>query len=155
PTRARVRRLRAHRRRAHHLAPAVARRTLPRRPPRARARVPRPRHRRPGGPRVTDALIVEVAHGPQRGAKAVIEPGDALVIGTAPDVDWILADSPLAPRQFEIGWDGRVGTVHHRGGAVTTWLDGQVFTRAAVGHGAWIRAGATDFTAFHERHTPP
>lgn len=104
---------------------------------------------------MTDALILEVAHGPQRGAKTVIQPGQRIVVGRGPDADWALADDALAARQLELAWDGRVGVLRHLGVGVTTCLEGQPVEAGPVGHGSWIRAGMTDLTAARERFTPP
>jgi hypothetical protein len=140
---------------ADHLAPRVARRTLPRRPHRPRARVPRRGQRDPGGPRVIGDLIVEVAHGPQRGQKAVVRPGQRLVVGSGADVDWSLADSGLAAQQLALEWDGVAGTLRHLGGDISTCLEGQAVDHGPVRHGTWIRAGGLDLTVACERHTPP
>lgn len=101
-------------------------------------------------------LIVEVAHGPLRGQKAVVRPGQRLVVGSGVDVDWALADHGLAARQLVLGWDGQAGSVEHLGGgAQATCLEGQPTERGPIRHGTWIRVGAIDLTVACERHTPP
>lgn len=100
-------------------------------------------------------LIVEVVHGPQRGMKTVVRPGQRLVVGSGADVDWSLADTSLAARQLALAWDGAAGTLHHLGGDVPTCLEGQAVDHGPIRHATWIRAGATDLTVVRERHTPP
>ncbi|MBL9104839.1 MAG: DUF4123 domain-containing protein [Myxococcales bacterium] len=104
---------------------------------------------------MTAALIAQVAHGPRRFNKAVVQPGQRLVVGSAPDVDWPLADLGLAAHQLELRWDGETGQLRHLGGAEPTWFEGQAVDRCDVGHGAWIRCGAADLTLARERHSPP
>jgi hypothetical protein len=104
---------------------------------------------------VTDGLIVEVAHGPQRGVKAVLRPGQRVVVGSGEDADLPLTDRSLAAHQLELGWDGHAGQLRHLGGESSTCLNGQVVDAGPVAHGTWIRAGATDLTVARERHTPP
>jgi hypothetical protein len=100
-------------------------------------------------------LIVEVAHGPQRGQKAVVRPGRRLAVGSGADVDWSLADSGLAAQQLALEWDGVAGTLRHLGGDISTCLEGQAVDHGPVRHGTWIRAGGLDLTVACERHTPP
>lgn len=115
---------------------------------------------------MTGDLIVEVAHGPQRGQKAVVRPGQRLVVGGsktpgdpvmgADRITWSLADETLAAQQFLLAWDGHGGTLQHLGDvSKKTCLEGQPSEHGPVRHGTWIRAGATDLTLARERHTPP
>ena len=115
---------------------------------------------------MTGDLIVEVAHGPQRGQKAVVRPGQRLVVGGsktpgdpvmgADRITWSLADETLAAQQFLLAWDGHGGTLQHLGDvSKKTCLEGQPSAHGPVRHGTWIRAGATDLTLARERHTPP
>lgn len=104
---------------------------------------------------MTGALIARVAHGPHRFNKAVVQPGQRLVVGSGVDVDWSLADLGLAARQLELLWDGETGQLRHLGGPQSTWFEGQAVDRCPVGHGAWIRCGAADLTLARARHTPP
>ncbi len=115
---------------------------------------------------MTGDLIVEVAHGPQRGQKAVVRPGQRLVVGgsktpgdpVAGDdrITWSLADDTLAAQQLLLAWDGHDGTLQHLGDvSKKTCLEGQPTEQGRVRHGTWIRAGATDLTLARERHTPP
>jgi len=116
---------------------------------------------------VTGDLIVEVAHGPQRGQKAVIRPGQRLVVGGgttatgepvqgSDSITWTLADETLAAQQLVLAWDGRHGTLHHLADlAKPTCLEGQPSEHGPVRHGSWIRAGVTDLTVARERHSPP
>lgn len=102
-----------------------------------------------------NGLIVEVAHGPQRGHKAVVLPGQRITVGHGDAAHWSLADRTIAPLQLELAWDGRAGNVRHLGGEVSTCLGGQAVDEAPIAHGDWIRAGGTDLTLARERHTPP
>jgi hypothetical protein len=56
---------------------------------------------------------------------------------------------------FELSWDGKRCSLRDLGSAKGTELDGEPVTEAEVPHGAWIRAGETDFSLHFEAHTPP
>lgn len=100
--------------------------------------------------------ILRVRSGKRLHAHAVISPGEALRVGHG------------APSEFAIPSDRSLGlvhfTLHNEGGTCTlvdggtpegTQVDGRRVTSPALSHGAWLRAGETDFSIYREASTPP
>lgn len=100
------------------------------------------------------ALILEVLWGPQQGRKAVVPAGATLTVGRGEAGLSLAHDAALAPVHFEVFWNGRSADLRALGGA-TLVLDGEERVRGRRDHGAWVRAGGTDFMLSIERHTPP
>ena len=104
----------------------------------------------------TARLIVEVRWGPMQGHKASCAAGQRLTVGRAADNDIVVAhDDDMAAHQLELRWDGRACALAHRGDEVETLLGGEACLAGEVTHGAWLRAGGTDFSVYFEDHVPP
>ena len=100
-------------------------------------------------------LIVEVRWGALQGRKASCPPGRRLTVGRAATNDLAVPhDEEMAPEQLELRWDGRACALTHRGGDNETLLGGEACFHGEVTHGAWLRAGATDFSVYFEDHIP-
>lgn len=101
-------------------------------------------------------LILQVCWGPLAWRKAVLEPGQRLQVGRAEPAQLVVAnDAQLALLHFELEWDGQRGRIQDLGSPAGTLVDGERIQEAEVGHGAWVRAGNTDFTLWFEAATPP
>lgn len=91
-----------------------------------------------------------------QGHKATCVAGKRLTIGRAADNDLAVPhDEDMADYQLELRWDGRACALAHRGGDVETMLGGEACLTGEVTHGAWLRAGNTDFSVYFEDHVPP
>ena len=102
------------------------------------------------------ALILAVSFGPHRGRKAALHAGDTLCVGRSDLAGFSLPhDGQLSAKHFELTWDGRAARLRDLESIGGTRLNGEQKTEGDVPHGAWIRAGATDFTVHVEAHTPP
>ncbi|ATB39457.1 FHA domain-containing protein [Cystobacter fuscus] len=101
-------------------------------------------------------LIVEVRWGANAGRKAVVEPGRVLRVGRAEPAQLVVADDTgVSAPHFELAWDGATCRLKHLASGADTLLDGQRVDEAEVSHGAWVRAGQTDFSVYFECNTPP
>jgi hypothetical protein len=101
-------------------------------------------------------LILEISLGPHRGKKAVLPPGTSLKVGRGGTSDFVISDdAQLSAAHFELHWDGTRGSLRDLRGIASTRLNGETVIEGDVAHGAWIRAGATDFMVYVEGHTPP
>lgn len=90
--------------------------------------------------------IVEVRSGTLAGERVILAPGEELRVGSGARADLrIGGDRTLGELHFALTWDGERGALLCAETATGTLLDGQPVTRASWGHGAWIRAGRTDF----------
>jgi hypothetical protein len=95
--------------------------------------------------------IVEVLWGPEGGRKAAIAPGDTLRVGRNDLADFsIPSDAQLSAVHFELAWDGASGRLRDLGGAKGVKVAGALVEEATITHGAWIRAGTTDFRVWVE-----
>lgn len=93
--------------------------------------------------------------GPLAWRKAVLEPGQRLLVGRAESAQFAVAhDTQMAEAHFVLGWDGEQGWLQELRGATGTLVDGERIAQAQVGHGSWVRAGSTDFTLWREAATP-
>jgi pSer/pThr/pTyr-binding forkhead associated (FHA) protein len=105
---------------------------------------------------VAPRFIVEVCFGPNARRRAVIEAGRTLRVGRTELADMVLpGDEQLSRVHFELAWDGARCALRDLGSARGTLVDGEPVTAAEVPHGAWIRAGETDFAVYVEQRTPP
>lgn len=101
-------------------------------------------------------LIVEVRWGQPGSRKAILEPGSLLQVGSSEHADLsVPGDAELEMTHFSLSWDGRHCQLKDLSGAARTWLNGEPVKESDVPHGGWVRAGATDFLVYFERHTPP
>jgi pSer/pThr/pTyr-binding forkhead associated (FHA) protein len=86
----------------------------------------------------------------------VLRPGEVLSVGRSNLAGLVLAqDERLAAKHFELSWDGARARLSDLGSPTGTQLNGERATEAEVRHGAWIRAGQSDFKVYVEGHTPP
>jgi len=101
-------------------------------------------------------VITEVLWGKRRGARAVISVGERLRVGRTERAKLVIDhDRSLSGAHFELAYDGARCTLRLLQGAAGLELGGQeVEQEIEVEHGAWIRAGETDFMVFFEDHTP-
>ncbi len=107
-------------------------------------------------PKPPPRAIVEVRFGVHARKRAVIEPGRALRVGRTELADLVVpSDLLLSTVHFELRWDGERCLLRDMGGAKGTLMAGQPVVEGEVPNGAWIRAGATDFSVYIEGHTPP
>jgi hypothetical protein len=105
---------------------------------------------------ITPHLILEISLGPRRGKKAVLPPDTSLTVGRSGASSFVIPDDPqLAGAHFELRWDGARAALRDVRGVASTRLNGEAVIEAEVIHGAWIRAGSTDFMVYVEGHTPP
>lgn len=100
--------------------------------------------------------IVEVRYGLMQGKKAVIARGARLRVGRTEFSDLVVShDGQMSGEHFELSWDGERCFVKDLESLKGTRLGGELVTEAEVGHGGWIRAGATDFLVHIEGKIPP
>jgi len=108
------------------------------------------------GASVVPRLVVEVCFGPNAWRRAVIEAGHTLRVGRTELAEMVLpGDEHLSRLHFELSWDGVRCGLRDLGSARGTLVDGEPVTASDVAHGAWIRAGETDFAVYVEHRTPP
>lgn len=91
--------------------------------------------------------ILSIAYGPDAPRRIVLAPGDVVSVGRE-NADVVLKRDPeLAPRHFEIDWDGERSQL--RAVAAVT-LDGARVERGWVRDRGWLEAGGTVFEFRHE-----
>ncbi|HEX5745666.1 MAG TPA: DUF4123 domain-containing protein [Archangium sp.] len=101
-------------------------------------------------------LIVEVRWGANAGHKAVVEPGRVLRVGRAEPAEFVVVgDTGVSALHFELAWDGATCQLKNLASGAGTLLNGQLVDESEVSHGAWVRAGQTDFSVYFEGNTPP
>jgi Domain of unknown function (DUF4123)/FHA domain len=106
--------------------------------------------------RAMQRAILQVLWGPMAFRKAILEPGQTLRVGRDKETDFALPhDALLGGMHFELAWDGSRCRIRDLKTMAGTLVGGQPVKEGIVPHGGWIRAGATDFVAYVERHTPP
>jgi hypothetical protein len=99
--------------------------------------------------------ILEVRTGRSSGAKAVLAKDDRIRVGRVDRADLVVSDAKMSTIHFEVAWDGERCSIRDLDSAGGTLIGGQRVKHGEVGHGGWIRAGATDFTLHLEGATPP
>lgn len=100
--------------------------------------------------------IVEIRFGRLQGRKVVLEPGKTLCVGRAERAELVVPhDGQMSAVHCEIAWDGARCWVRDLGSIKGTWLDGERVDAGEVGHGGWIKAGATVAMVYFEEKTPP
>lgn len=100
--------------------------------------------------------IVEVRYGPSAFRRAVIEPGRTLSIGRTDISDFVVPhDEQMSGTHLELKWDGATCTLRSLNASLETFVNGEAVKKIEVSHGAWIRAGITDFSFYVEGNTPP
>jgi hypothetical protein len=88
--------------------------------------------------------------------RAIIEPGGTLRVGRTDRADLVVShDEEMLALHLELQWDGARCLLRSSRGAQKTLVNGVAAGEAEVPHGAWIRAGTTDFSFYIEESTPP
>ncbi len=101
----------------------------------------------PGEPR----LLLEVLSPSAEPRRWKLLPGSSARVGRTALSDFVVGgDEQLAGAHFLLEWDGVTAAVRDLGSASGTLVGGAAVTAAKVGHGAWIRAGNTDFRVYVE-----
>lgn len=86
----------------------------------------------------------------------MIEKGARLRVGRTDFADFVVPyDGQMSGEHFELRWDGERCTLRDLASVQGTRLAGEPVEEAEVEHGAWIRAGATDFLVHVEGKLPP
>jgi hypothetical protein len=86
------------------------------------------------------------------GARHVLAPGDEVRVGRAPPCDLVIADDHLSASHFRLRWTGRSATIEDLQSIEGTTVNaGRIGVgRQPLEHGAWVRAGQTDFGVYFE-----
>ncbi len=101
-------------------------------------------------------LVVVVEWGPRRWQKALIHPGQSLRVGRLERADLVIPhDEKMSGLHFELAWDGARCTVRDLGSQSGTLIDGEQASTGTLGHGGWVQAGQTVFSAYVEGKIPP
>lgn len=104
---------------------------------------------------MTTNIIVYPSWGPQSFQKAVLKPGDRLLIGQSRAAGFqILHDKNLDGAAAELVWDGHAATIRAVD-AGQVMVNGSLLAEGPLRHASWFRLGETTFMLCHERHTPP
>lgn len=102
----------------------------------------------------TNRAVVSMAWGPQSFQKAVLAPGDSLVLGASAAAGFqILQDRCLSDFHVELSWDGRTGNVRAANSDARIVLNGQPVSEGPLAHGQWFKIGESTFLLRRER--PP
>lgn len=105
------------------------------------------------------AWILRVRSGKRAHAHAVLAPGGTLRVGRDVPADLVIPDDrSLALVHFTLQHQGEECLLTDTGAPGGTSLNGRPALAAATTaalHGAWLRAGNTDFSLYREAHTPP
>lgn len=100
--------------------------------------------------------ILRVRSGKRLHAHAVISPGEALRVGHGPPAEFTVpSDRSLGLVHFTLQNDGEQCSLTDGGTPDATQVDGRRVSSLTLAHGAWIRAGETDFSIYREASTPP
>lgn len=100
--------------------------------------------------------IIEIRWGPLASRRAVIEPGNTLRVGRTNRADFVVPhDEMMSSLHLELEWNGKTCLLRSLNGPQGTLVNGAAADVAEVPHGAWIRAGMTDFSLYIEESTPP
>jgi len=100
--------------------------------------------------------ILAIRWGPMASRRAIIEPGSTLRVGRTDRADLVVPhDEEMLALHLELQWDGARCLLRSSRGAQKTLVNGVATGEAEVPHGAWIRAGTTDFSFYIEESTPP
>lgn len=87
-------------------------------------------------------------------ARRVVAAGAEMSVGTALDCDFVVKDPEVSGTHFVLRWDGRSAIVTDCASRRGTLVGGEPIAEPReLRHGAWIRAGSTDFV--FEREGPP
>jgi hypothetical protein len=99
--------------------------------------------------------ILAVLRGPDAGLKVALAPGQRLRVGRTERADVVIrGDARLLDAHFELHHDGAACRVRDLGASAGVLVGGQRVSEAELPHGAWIRAGDTDFQLFVEGGLP-
>ncbi len=100
--------------------------------------------------------VLQVWSGPAAFRKIVLDPGQALRVGSTGEADITLdGDEHLAPVHFEVLWDGVVGQIFDRSGRGPMLIAGGQDWGGELGNRDEMTAGSTEFRLLVERWTPP
>ena len=103
--------------------------------------------------------VVLVEWGLLRWHKAVIAPGERLVVGRHEKAGLVVPhDEELSGLHFELTWDGGDdphGRVRDLGSLGGIELNGEAVREGEITHGDWIQAGGTVFSVYQEGLVPP
>lgn len=106
--------------------------------------------------RSSKRAILAIRWGPMASRRAIIEPGTTLRVGRTDRADLVIPqDDEMLALHLELQWDGARCLLRSSRGEQKTLINGISTGEAEVPHGAWIRAGATDFSFYVEESTPP
>jgi hypothetical protein len=104
----------------------------------------------PGGAR----LILEPLSPSAEPRRFLLAPGASARVGRTALSDFVVPeDEQLSGAHFAVEWDGATAALRDLGSATGTLLGGARVTVGDLAHGAWIRAGNTDFRVYHEGHS--
>jgi pSer/pThr/pTyr-binding forkhead associated (FHA) protein len=99
--------------------------------------------------------VVLIEWGPLRWQKALVAPGEKLVVGRHEKAGLVVPhDEELSGLHFELTWTGTQGHVRDLGSLGGIELDGESVQEGEVEHGAFIQAGATVFSVYQEGVVP-
>lgn len=99
-------------------------------------------------------LILEPLAPSAEPRRFLLAPGGSARVGRTALSDFVVAeDEQLSGAHFEVAWDGAIGAIRDLGSATGTLLGGESVSTSELAHGAWIRAGNTDFRVYHEGHS--
>lgn len=107
---------------------------------------------------MSDRVIVFPSWGPQAFQKAVLQPGERLLIGHMETARFRIFPAPhLGDRnaQAELYWDGSVASVRAVAPGQTIIVDGQAVDEGPLDHLSWFKVGETTFLCTRERQTGP
>lgn len=100
--------------------------------------------------------IVLIDWGPRRWHKAMLAPGERLVVGRLERAGLVVPDdAAISGLHFELAWDGARCTLRDLGSLMGTFVNGERVQVAEIEHGEWIQAGATVFSVYFEGRVPP
>ncbi|MBK8256596.1 MAG: DUF4123 domain-containing protein [Polyangiaceae bacterium] len=96
-------------------------------------------------------LILEVLSAAAHPRRFLLAAGMSAKVGRTPMSDFAINnDDQLSSEHFLLEWDGVNAALCDLGSATGTLLGGVKVSAAPVSHGAWIRAGNTDFRVYEE-----
>lgn len=105
---------------------------------------------------MSNRAIIYPTWGPQAFQKAVLRPGERLLIGSAETMGFqILHDQHLGAALVEVSWEGCEGRVRAVNPGQTVIVNGKPVSEGPLGHLTWFRVGETTFLCCRERYTPP
>jgi len=96
-------------------------------------------------------LVLQVRWGRMAHQRRILGPGQVIRVGRAQAMDLSIPhDVEMSHAHFELAWDGAQGHLQDLKSTAGTLLGGERVDTGVVSHGAWIRAGTTDFSVYFE-----